>query len=107
MDLLYQRYADPYPLLEDMIRNRSLGRLVKKIISDEEKKKEEAEESRRWEFFLHKVIQDISYNDWKKSLTAGSGSYSMTKTEVEMQKGKAKDILKRFNPQNRSGGCMS
>ncbi len=100
MDLLYRRYASPYPLLEDMIKNQSLSELVKKIISNEEKKKEEEEDERFWEFFLHKVMQDISFSDWKKSLAAGSRSYRMSEKEVEKQKGKARDILRRCNPQN-------
>lgn len=60
MDLLSQRYANPYIILDDFIR---LGQLhdfsikILKMISDEQVEKI------RWEFYLHKVF-DKSYAEY-------------------------------------------
>ena len=54
MDLLSQRYANPYLILDDFIRSKQLHEFATetmRIIAEEKTSKT------RWEYYLHKVFE--------------------------------------------------
>lgn len=60
MDLLAQRYASPFLILDEFIRLNQLHEFVSEILNTiAEEKKHEA----RWEYYLHKVW-NISYEEY-------------------------------------------
>lgn len=86
MDLLSQRYANPYAILDDMIRNGQLHEFsneIMKIIS------EEKDRNTMWEFYLHKVWEEVSFDEFTKS--CGTQSEEAEKT---MPKEEAVKIIK-------------
>ena len=65
MDLLSQRYADPFLMLDNFIRIGQLHEFsleIMKTISEEQK------QDIRWEFFLHKVW-DMTFEEYIASCT--------------------------------------
>ena len=62
MDLLSQRYANPYLILDDFIRSKQLHEFATetmRIIAEEKTSKT------RWEYYLHKVF-DMTYEEYLK-----------------------------------------
>ena len=53
MDLLFRRYASPFLLLDEVIKNNRLSEFVAEVMKSEN-------ERQTWEFYLHKVF-DKSY----------------------------------------------
>lgn len=64
MDYLFQRYANPYPLLDGMISTGRLCEFVEEFIKTHN---EEEEHKAAWEFWLHKVF-DKSWAEFRESL---------------------------------------
>lgn len=60
MDLLLQRYASPFFVLDEFIRLRQLHDFILGIMKV---MLEEKKEKYRWEFFLHKVF-DKTYEEY-------------------------------------------
>ena len=60
MDLLSQRYADPYLILDDFIRLHQLHEFLETIMQSIA---EEKVQDIRWEYYLHKVW-DISFEEY-------------------------------------------
>ena len=60
MDLLAQRYASPYLILDDFIRLRQLQEFIEEMI---ERIADEKTQEARWEYWLHKVY-DMSFADF-------------------------------------------
>lgn len=60
MDLLSQRYADPYLILDDFIRLQQLHEFLEKIMQNIA---EEKVQDIRWEYYLHKVW-DMSFEEY-------------------------------------------
>lgn len=61
MDLLSQRYANPYLLLDDVIR---LGQLHDFSIEVLQMIQKDRIQQRRWEYYLHKVWKDMSFDEY-------------------------------------------
>lgn len=61
MDLLSQRYANPYLLLDDVIR---LGQLHDFSIEVLQMIQKDRVQQRRWEYYLHKVWKDMSFDEY-------------------------------------------
>lgn len=61
MDLLSQRYANPYLLLDDFIR---LGQLHDFSIEVLQMIQDDSVRQRRWEYYLHKVWKDMSFDEY-------------------------------------------
>ena len=96
MDLLFQRYADPFSLIDGYIRT---GRFCEFIDSFSGL----YSESERWEYFLHKVW-DKSYEEFKKSLQTTQDLQSMSDAAIETTVKNSLDILGNFIPTNNEGG---
>lgn len=60
MDLLSQRYADPYLILTDFIRLHQLHEFLETIMQSIA---EEKVQDIRWEYYLHKVW-DMSFKEY-------------------------------------------
>lgn len=60
MDLLSQRYADPYLILDDFIRLQQLHGFLETIMQSIA---EEKVQDIRWEYYLHKVW-DMSFEEY-------------------------------------------
>lgn len=61
MDLLSQRYASPFLVLDDFIRLHQLHDFVVEIFNKISKEKIEGN---RWEFYLHKVYRNITFEKY-------------------------------------------
>lgn len=61
MDLLSQRYASPFLILDDFIRLNQLHDFVVEISNKISKEKIEEQ---RWEFYLHKVYRNITFEKY-------------------------------------------
>lgn len=61
MDLLAKRYASPFFVLEEYVRQ---GRVCEFVIEVNEIHNDE----QLWELWLHKVFEEKSFDEWKKSL---------------------------------------
>lgn len=88
MDLLSQRYANPYLILDDFTRSGQLHDFsieVMRMISKEKIHKS------RWEFFLHKVW-DMSFEDYVAACEVRKDS-----EDVIMQKEEALQIIDNSN----------
>lgn len=61
MDLLSQRFADPFFVLNDFIRLQQLHDFSIEIIETIQKEKIH---KARWEYYLHKVWDDMSFENY-------------------------------------------
>lgn len=89
MDLLFRRYASPFLLLDEVIKNNRLSEFVTEVMKSEN-------ERQTWEFYLHKVF-DKSYSDFKESL----GTVESTKppeADLEATVKSSENILNNFKP---------
>lgn len=96
MDLLFKRYASPFSLMDGYIRT---GRLCD-FINALAKQKQEDE---RWEFFLHKVWDNISYSEFCESLQVSQDLQTMSDNDIETTVQKSMNILGNFNPETEEG----
>lgn len=95
MDLLHQRYASPFSLLDYLICTKQFNTWAEQFLN---KVNAEKNERKLWEFYLHKV-HDKSFDDWKKSLEARAGQGDvMNEAEKEKIIEKSTSILNGFQP---------
>lgn len=100
MDLLFQRYASPFSLLNHYIGLGRFEYFVNKFI---ETINSEKEEKCTWEIYLHKVF-DKSFKEFKESIdvTQETANQSIEKQEATVLH--SLNILQGFNPTQREGG---
>ncbi len=94
MDLLFQRYASPFLLIDGFVR---VGHFEKFVFEFVETVRKEREEKANWEFFLHKVF-DKSYRDFIDDMETDRATAEMTETEKETAVLNSLKILGDFNP---------
>ena len=93
MDLLAQRYASPFLILDEFIRLHQLHDFVTEVISTiAEEKVQEV----RWEFYLHKIY-DMTWEDFLKSCEEPQET-GMTQEDVAETINASKNLLEGFNP---------
>ena len=95
MDLLYQRYADPFSFVDGMIQTGRLAEFVDEFITTTLKEKEK---KNNWEYFLHKVWDGISFNDFERNMKIDAENQRMSKEQIETTVKESMDILNNFNP---------
>lgn len=104
MDLLYSRYSNPLEFMHLYIEQGRFGEFVEQIVElDNKRKKEEVDkenEEKLWQMYIHSM-SDKSFNQWKDELINGQpqnqkSSLSMTDKQIEEQKNKARNILKKM-----------
>ena len=91
MDLLFQRYASPFTLLNELILMKSLSTYIDDlfVFIGEEK-----QEQTKWEFFLHKVFG----KSWKEFCEELEISNNTEKIDLGETITKSKNILTNFTP---------
>ena len=94
MDLLYQRYASPFPFIDGMIHTCRFNEFVDSFLETVGKEKEEKLD---WEYFLHKVWEG-SYQEFKEEINVNKQNQSMSKRTIETTVQSSLDILKSFKP---------
>lgn len=96
MDLLSQRYASPFLIMDEFIRLQQFHEFVYetlKTISDE--KIYEA----RWQYYLHKIY-GMSFEDFVRECEKPKqGEQYMTNEEIGNVVNDSRDILKGFVPE--------
>ena len=96
MDLLAQRYASPFLILDEFIRINQLHDFVLEIlqtIADE--KVHEA----RWQYYLHKVFNNMSFEDYVRHCERKNASdQQMTHEEIGNVINDSKKMLEGFIP---------
>ena len=102
MDLLHKRYASPFSLLDNLIENSEFNSFIYYVLN---KIAEEKNDTKLWEFFLHKVY-DKSFNEFKTTLNNESGTADvMDEAKKDEIIARSNAILNGFNPQE--GGEMT
>lgn len=98
MDLLFRRYASPFPLLDLMIQSNRFSEFVEEAIDAEG-------EQKLWELYLHHRIIDKSFEDFKKSMmrTEPIENKKMTEEDIEATIKNSNKILNSFNPYEKRG----
>lgn len=86
MDLLFKRYASPFSLLDEVIRNRQLCEFIKTFAV-------EVENDQLWEFFLHKV-NGQTFEEFKGSIKPKI----VTEADLETTVTTSYNIIQNFNP---------
>jgi hypothetical protein len=92
MDLLFKRYASPFSCLDMAINQKQFPEFIDFILS---KRNEEME----WNYYLHKVDTDISFNEFRESIKPISNVYPKIDFGATLKQSKA--MLNNFNPQER------
>ena len=96
MDLLHKRYASPFSLLDNLIENSEFNSFIEYVLN---KIAEEKNDTKLWEFFLHKVY-DKSFNEFKTTLNNESGTADvMDEAKKDEIIARSNAILNGFNPQ--------
>ena len=101
MDLCFKRYADPFSFMDGMIVS---GRFSEFVVSLVKTVNKEREEKNRWEFWLHKVWDDGSFDDFCNKIETDQKNQNMSAGAIETTITNSLDILKNFNPPPNEGG---
>lgn len=94
MDMLFRRYANPFPLIDGMIMSGGFSDFVSSFMAAAQ---EEENEKMSWEYYLHKVFSG-SYNDFRESVQNDSDHRTMEKATIEATVKHSMNILNNFNP---------
>ena len=96
MDLLSQRYASPFLIMDEFIRLQQFREFVVEVLNTivEEKK-----HNARWEYYLHRVW-DMSFDEYVRQCEKPKqGEQYMTNEEIGNVVNDSRDILKGFAPE--------
>lgn len=91
MDLLFKRYASPFPLLDHMIDCGALSDFIEYAWKE---KQEEAE----WDFYLHKHYSDQSFDEFKEGLKQTAKDRAVSKKSLETTVQNSMNMLNNFVP---------
>ena len=94
MDLLFKRYASPFPFLDGMIR---CGRFNEFVINLVKTVNQEREDTTDWEFFLHKVWEG-SFADFRAEMKTNKENMNLSQGTIETTILHSMNILNNFNP---------
>jgi hypothetical protein len=95
MDLLFQRYADPFSLLTGYIQTSRFCEFINTFCGQKI-------EDDRWEYFLHKVW-DKSFSEFCDALQVSQDLQEMSEDDIETTVKKSMNILGNFNPEKEEG----
>lgn len=91
MDLLFKRYASPFLLVDQMILTGNFAEFVAKLV-------ELDADEKLWQFFLHKVDEEKSFNDWKASVVGQQVETQMSDDEIKATVQSSFSILNGYEP---------
>lgn len=90
--MLSTRYANPFPVLEEMIQNDMLPEFIDNML-------QQNDEDRLWEMYLATaLIQDKPFEDWKVITTNREEQEQKTECTPEEAVAHAEGILAGFKP---------
>lgn len=97
MDLLSQRYASPFLIMDEFIRLHQFHEFVYEILKTiAEEKVHEA----RWQYYLHKVWGNVSFDDYVRECEKPKqGAEYMTNEEIGDVISESRNILAGFVPE--------
>lgn len=95
MDLLFNRYADPFSLLDGYILTSRMSEFVLAFLKQKK-------EDDKWQFFLHKVWNK-SWDDFCRDSQTSQGERGMTEEEIKATYMESVNILGNFNPYEEEG----
>ena len=95
MDLLFRRYASPFPFMDGMIQTCQFCDFIHNFA-------EAKQESDEWEIYLHKVW-DKSFTEFKKEIKANQDHRKMSESQIETAIKDSMNILNNFNPEQQEG----
>ena len=95
MDLLSQRYASPFLLLDEFIRLNQLHDFVYEVL---ETIGEEKTHKARWEFYLAKV-HDMSFDAYVQLCEKGNQEEDISFDEIGDILSSSKGMLEGFSPE--------
>ena len=93
MDLLAQRYASPFLILEEFIRLHQLHDFVTEVIKTIA---EEKVHDTRWQFYLHKIY-NMTWEEFVKTCEEPQET-TMTHEQIADTISESKNLLEGFNP---------
>lgn len=96
MDLLSQRYASPFLIMDEFIRLQQFHDFVCETLNNivEEKLHEQ-----RWQFYLHRIY-GITFEEFERQCKQPKqGEKQMTKEEIGNVIGESRKILEGFVPE--------
>lgn len=94
LDLLHQRYANPYPFIDGMLQTCRFNEFVDSFLETVGKEREEKHE---WEYFLHKVWEG-SFQEFKEEIRINKQNQSMDNRTMETTINESLSILQNFTP---------
>lgn len=100
MDLLSQRYASPCFFLDGMIRTGRLDEFVEDFVQTDAK---DRDEKATWEYYLHKIFDGKSFNDFKEEIENDRKNREMPERILETTVQYSANILNTFNPEKKGG----
>lgn len=96
MDLLAQRYASPFLILDDFIRLHQLHEFAMEILKTIA---EEKIHNARWDFWLHKVFSNMSFDEYvRKCEQSQVQEQGMTHEQIGNVINESKKMLEGFVP---------
>lgn len=95
MDLLARRYASPFFVLDEMIRQNRLSEFVFEV---NQIHYEEEQDKMLWDVWLHKVF-DKGFGEWKRSIQTKVEATTTSESELEATVTNSKELLNGFNPE--------
>lgn len=96
MDLLAQRYASPYLILDDFIRLRQLHEFIVSILT---RIADEKVQDVRWDFWLHRVY-NMTFEDYVRKCEEPEKLNDINYTEIGGILSDSKNLLDGFVPED-------
>lgn len=96
MDLLAQRYASPYLILDDFIRLRQLHEFIVNILT---RIADEKVQDVRWDFWLHRVY-NMTFEDYVRKCEEPEKLNEINYTEIGGILSDSKNLLDGFVPED-------
>lgn len=96
MDLLAQRYASPYLILDDFIRLRQLHEFIVSILT---RIAEEKVHDVRWDFWLHRVF-NMTFEDFVRKCEEPDRETEINYTQIGGIISDSKTLLDGFVPED-------
>ena len=94
MDLLYQRYTDPFSFMQGMIRSCRFDEFVAKFVRTIN---EEREEKANWDVWLHKIYEG-TYQEFLEGIENSKHDRTMTEDTILETVQYSMNILNNFSP---------
>ena len=96
MDLLYQRYASPFSFIDGYMQTGRFDEFVVEFVNAINKEKEH---QTRWDFYLHKVSPEVSFDAFIEEAENNKQNLNMSDEEKAETVKMAMNILNNFNPE--------